>query len=62
MNVMSTSSQYYIIYLSETFLDSTIEAGDKRLSIKDITVLERTTQETKKGERYACTMKAIYKL
>ena len=49
---MTTSSQYDIIYLSEIFLDSTIESNDKRLNIEGYNIIRADYPGNKKGEGY----------
>ena len=39
-----------------------IESDDKRLNIEGYNFIRVTTQETKKGEGYKCTIKTIYEL
>ena len=59
---MTTSSQYDVIYLSEIFLDSTIESNDKRLNIEGYNIIRADYTRNKKGEGYVCTIKTIYQL
>ena len=49
---MTTSSQYEIIYLSEIFLDSTIESNDKRLNIEGYNIIRADYPGNKKEEGY----------
>ena len=48
---MATSSQYGIICLSETFLGSTIERHDKRLSTEDYNLIKANHPGNKKRRR-----------
>lgn len=59
---MTTSSQYDIIYLSEIFLDSTIESNDKRLNIEGYNIIRADYPGNKKEEGYVWTIKTIYQL
>lgn len=59
---MTTSSQYDVIYLSEIFLDSTIESNDERLNIEGYNIIRADYPGNKKGEGYVCTIKIIYQL
>ena len=50
LKAIATSSQYDIICLSETFLDSSIESDDKRLNIEGYNLIRADHPRNKKRE------------